>query len=412
MTNRPITFPKTGGTWTNRETGVFIAIYHRDGVRRYEVRMPSNNVVGWQHYAYATTLVNARSLGQSAVQSVMRPRIAQDHGDALIEDEARRRTVKPADTYADYLARWKADRATSDEARAIVASIPDAVKVAHPAVAAKCTAAEKLAKTPAEALALAREAKELADEGAARKAWPQPLCFRVDGIHVAHMVADGPECREISDEPEPAADDPIRGIRRQFCRTGLHTCTPAVTLAFEQDGLTRRLHWCADHAADADQYRNAAVEFKPAADDPIHNACGEAGPKGQVCALPAGHDESHESATVVTPATRPQPSAPADLNDDEAWQQYVAALPQPTTDDYAAVITEFGNPYAEQIKHCQMLFRAAAYSLWGYRRAGLLTDDLERTYRLRMRTARECIGMYRHMARAWARRTAEQLTNA
>lgn len=41
--------------------------------------------------------------------------------------------------------------------------------------------------------------------------------------------------------------------QRQFCRKSLHSCVPAVTLTFD-DG-TRRLHWCADHAEDAENYR-------------------------------------------------------------------------------------------------------------------------------------------------------------
>ncbi len=43
---------------------------------------------------------------------------------------------------------------------------------------------------------------------------------------------------------------------RQFCRTGIHSAVPAVTLTF--DGGTRRLHWCAEHTADADPYRASA----------------------------------------------------------------------------------------------------------------------------------------------------------
>lgn len=41
--------------------------------------------------------------------------------------------------------------------------------------------------------------------------------------------------------------------KRQFCRTGIHNAIPAVTLTF--DNGARRLHWCADHAADAEAYR-------------------------------------------------------------------------------------------------------------------------------------------------------------
>ena len=40
---------------------------------------------------------------------------------------------------------------------------------------------------------------------------------------------------------------------RQFCRKGMHQCVPSVTLTFD-DG-SRRLHWCANHADDADRYR-------------------------------------------------------------------------------------------------------------------------------------------------------------
>lgn len=48
---------------------------------------------------------------------------------------------------------------------------------------------------------------------------------------------------------------------RQFCRTGAergtnHSAVPAVTLTF--DGGKRRLHWCAEHATDADAYRDSA----------------------------------------------------------------------------------------------------------------------------------------------------------
>lgn len=46
--------------------------------------------------------------------------------------------------------------------------------------------------------------------------------------------------------------------KRQFCRTGIHTCIPAVTLTW--DGGARRLHWCAKHAADAEAYRPSSEQ--------------------------------------------------------------------------------------------------------------------------------------------------------
>lgn len=39
---------------------------------------------------------------------------------------------------------------------------------------------------------------------------------------------------------------------RQFCRKGIHSCTPFVTLTY--NGGTGRLHWCAEHLADAEHY--------------------------------------------------------------------------------------------------------------------------------------------------------------
>lgn len=44
--------------------------------------------------------------------------------------------------------------------------------------------------------------------------------------------------------------------KRQFCRKGIHTCIPAVTLVFR--GGEGCLHWCAEHAADANRYRDNA----------------------------------------------------------------------------------------------------------------------------------------------------------
>lgn len=56
---------------------------------------------------------------------------------------------------------------------------------------------------------------------------------------------------------------PILVLRPQFCRKGIHTCIPAVTLHFPNDASPHglgRLHWCADHASDADPYRADAVQ--------------------------------------------------------------------------------------------------------------------------------------------------------
>jgi len=54
------------------------------------------------------------------------------------------------------------------------------------------------------------------------------------------------------------------------------------------------------------------------------------------------------------------PIVPADLDDDAAWAEYVAALPEPTDAELAAVLTEHANPYAEQVAGCHEGFRASA----------------------------------------------------
>jgi len=47
---------------------------------------------------------------------------------------------------------------------------------------------------------------------------------------------------------------------RQFCRKGMHPCTPALTLVFTDDGITTRLHWCEEHTFFANPYRADASE--------------------------------------------------------------------------------------------------------------------------------------------------------
>jgi len=68
-------------------------------------------------------------------------------------------------------------------------------------------------------------------------------------------VASGDTGERVNREKE------MKGMtKRQFCRKGQHDCIPAVTLTF--DGGTRRGHWCAEHASDADAYRATADRFQ------------------------------------------------------------------------------------------------------------------------------------------------------
>lgn len=84
---------------------------------------------------------------------------------------------------------------------------------------------------------------------------------------------------------------------KQFCRTLIHSCTPAVTLTFGEG--TRRLHWCADHAADANPYREAADT----------DACGTVVydlPIVTICGRPFGHDDAIGHAAVRYPEGTPE----------------------------------------------------------------------------------------------------------
>jgi hypothetical protein len=63
-------------------------------------------------------------------------------------------------------------------------------------------------------------------------------------------------------------------------------------------------------------------------------------------------------------------TAPADVDDDAAWAEYCAALPDPTDAELAAVLADHHNPYAEQIADCDEGFRTSARMIWKSRAAG------------------------------------------
>lgn len=86
---------------------------------------------------------------------------------------------------------------------------------------------------------------------------------------ISDALSDGDvTCRCDDDDecplPEVGTDGqqlPLHPAKRQFCRKGIHTCIPAVTLAFRNGA--GRLHWCAEHAADAERYRPASDQAAP-----------------------------------------------------------------------------------------------------------------------------------------------------
>jgi hypothetical protein len=121
-------------------------------------------------------------------------------------------------------------------------------------------------------------------------------------------------------------------------------------------------------------------------------------------------DKTDEWRWVHTPdggcysgPTRPGlPPVPADVDDDAAWSAYCAALPEPSTDERAEVMVEYGNPYAENIEQCRELFRDACRIIWQDRRSDRPSADVQRRMRVVMTTSRKCIETYRALARSWA----------
>ncbi len=100
----------------------------------------------------------------------------------------------------------------------------------------------------AEALAMLR-AGELDAANLAQGGWVTPV-GTPSPADVTRMILAGDDAGL-----QTAADAVIAAItERQFCRVAPHhSCTPAVTLTFRNGA--GRLHWCAEHAADAEAYR-------------------------------------------------------------------------------------------------------------------------------------------------------------
>jgi len=77
-------------------------------------------------------------------------------------------------------------------------------------------------------------------------------------------------------------------------------------------------------------------------------------------------------------------AAPDNIDDDAAWAEYCAALPDPTDAELAAVVAEYANPYADRIAHADEGFRVSARLIWQWRRHGWLTPSSYRYLRTAM----------------------------
>lgn len=95
---------------------------------------------------------------------------------------------------------------------------------------------------------------------------------------------------------------------------------------------------------------------------------------------------------------------PADLDDDEAWATYCAALPEPTDREIADVLAEYGDPYAASRAEVVETYKNSARSIWKIRAGGHddeLTRGLIRCLRSSMRTLRGVIEIYDACSESW-----------
>jgi hypothetical protein len=115
-------------------------------------------------------------------------------------------------------------------------------------------------------------------------------------------------------------------------------------------------------------------------------------------------------ALMTRVSESPAPTVPADVDDDKAWTEYCAALPDPTDAELAAVIADHANPFAEQIASCDEGFRASARMIWRRNRAAGRFDPLDHRYlREAMKTYAETGRTFRALGEAAAYATLSQM---
>lgn len=94
---------------------------------------------------------------------------------------------------------------------------------------------------------------------------------------------------------------------------------------------------------------------------------------------------------------------PADLDDDEAWAAYCAALPEPTDQQIADVLAEYGDPYAAARADAVEGFKRAARLYWQMRRthAAKLDSEIRANLRQQMRTFRGLVEVFDQLTESW-----------
>lgn len=377
---RPITFPKNAdGEWVNSETGVKV-VRHGKGYRAFRPADTSTGYIGV--CAEVPTLARARAEATFYVRNSARPAIAAAYAAAVAEAVAEDR-VRDANRLCD----CDGTHAPVDGGHSIACRGREVLDLDQPSVDEQH--AEALTENAA------RRVVYLGSERVSDI--PSGLCLRADPPHIPHMQAVSAECR----------DEQVQE-KRQFCRKCLDSRVPAVTLTFDRGDRIGRLHWCADCADDAEQYRPQSREadgaaFIYAADKPAEDT-------SQVM-WRDGADDYAMASEVIADMQIPAdfvasklPPVPDDVDDESGWAAYCAALPAPTRDEVAATLAEVASPYAENIAQASETFRLSARVIWTGRRQGTLTASDYHRMRECMSATRRCIEIYRGLARSWAER--------
>jgi hypothetical protein len=113
-------------------------------------------------------------------------------------------------------------------------------------------------------------------------------------------------------------------------------------------------------------------------------------------------DDGTVVRTLDGPIVTSAVPVPADLNDDAAWAEYCAALPDPTEAEIAAVLAEHTGPYAEQIAHADEAFRTCARMIWRERATGRLDQMAYAYLRDAMKTYAGLKRIYRTLSEVFA----------
>lgn len=105
------------------------------------------------------------------------------------------------------------------------------------------------------------------------------------------------------------------------------------------------------------------------------------------------------------------PPVPDDVDDDEAWAAYCAAVPEPTEAEHQATARDFG-PYAVERAAAVQAFRECARDYWTIRRGERtkLHEAGLRSLRLSMNTIAGAVRVYDQLTESW--RVGEQADSA